>query len=195
MSKTTRTFIALPLPDPLKAKLERLQRLIAPSVPGAQWVAPEEFHLTLAFLGDVEDIDLSRVCTAVTDAVRDQPINIYTIKSLGGFPDMSRPRVLWAGIAGDIDALTSLQARIFEATENAGYRPDAKFHAHITIARVKLKRDQTLDLTALEAHYRAWAAGVFTADTVITYSSNTHPDGPRYSPLGIAPLGPPNKPR
>ncbi len=195
MSKTTRTFIALPIPDPLKAKLERLQRLIAPDVPDARWAEPAGFHLTLAFLGDVDDTDLNAICKSVAEAVRDVPANSYTIKGLGGFPDMGQPRTLWVGLTGDMDALDELRRRVVEATASAGYRADPKFHPHITIGRVKVRRGSELNLSALEAHYRTWAAGVFSTDSVVTYSSNTHPEGPQYSPLGIAPLKTVPKPR
>ncbi len=189
MPRTTRTFIALPIPAPLKAKLERLQRLIAPSLPDARWVEPAGFHLSLAFLGDVDDTELSLVCNAVAVAVQGcSPVHL-TIKSLGAFPDMSQPRVLWVGIEGDLDKLAELQAAVCQAADRAGYRPDnERFRPHITLGRMKIRRGEGLDSTALEAHYRTWAAGVFTADSVITYASTGDSEGPSYTPLGIAPL-------
>jgi 2'-5' RNA ligase len=195
MPHTTRTFIALPIPASLKAKLERLQRLIAPSLPDARWVEPAGFHITLAFLGDVDDLHLSSVCNAVAESVRGfSPIDL-TIRSLGAFPDMSRPRVFWVGIEGDLEELAALQAAVFAGAETAGYRPDAeKFRPHITLGRMKVKRGQEVDVTPLEAHYRTWAAGVFTADSVVTYASTGAADGPSYTPLGIASLSDSRRP-
>jgi len=188
MPRTTQTFIALPIPAPLKAKLERLQRLIAPSLPDAKWVEPAGFHITLAFLGDVDDIHLNTVCNAVAEAVRGfSPIDL-TIRSLGAFPDMASPRVLWAGIVGDLDELNELQQAVFSAADRAGYRADGRFHPHITLGRMKIRRGQEADVTPLEAHYRTWAAGVFTADSVVTYASTHSSDGPAYTPLAIATL-------
>ena len=110
MSKTTRTFIALPIPDPLRSKLERLQRLIAPAAPDAVWVTPADFHLTLAFLGDVEDVDLSKVCNSVADAVQ-RPANPHLYHQKPGRIPRHDPsaRVLWAGLAGELEALETLQ--------------------------------------------------------------------------------------
>ena len=65
MSRPTRTFVAIPIPADQAERLSRLQSLIAPQLPSARWVKPEEFHLTLAFLGDVDDGDLPRICTAI----------------------------------------------------------------------------------------------------------------------------------
>lgn len=190
MPRTTRTFIALPIPNPLKTKLERLQRLIAPSLEGARWVEPSGFHLTLAFLGDVDDTDLSKVCNAVTVAVAAAAPFHLTIKSLGTFPTPVKPRVVWVGIEGDLDALADLQKIVAVAATEAGYRPeDERFHPHIALGRLKVGRGPTIDATALEAHYRLWAAGVFTAETVVVYASTSTPEGPAYAPLGQAPIG------
>jgi 2'-5' RNA ligase len=189
MARSTRTFIALPIPNPLKSKLERLQRLIAPDLPGASWVEPAGFHLTLAFLGDVDDTHLNNVCKAVAEAVKDLPPFGLTIKGLGAFPDASKPRVLWAGIEGDIEPLGRLQEAVVEAVEKVDYPPDDdRFHPHITLGRLKVGRGREVDMTPLEAHYRNWAAGVFTADSVVTYASTSTPEGPAYAPLGVAPL-------
>ena len=195
MPRTTRTFIAIPIPAPLKLKLERLQRLIAPSLPDARWVAPAGFHVTLAFLGDVDDLHLNAVCKAVAESVRGlSPINL-TIKTLGAFPDMTKPRVLWIGIEGGLEALATLQAAVFAAADQAGYRPDTeKFKPHITIGRIKIKRGQEVDMTPLEAHYRTWAAGVFVADSVVTYASTGDAEGPSYTPIGIANLSESRRP-
>ncbi len=189
MPRTTRTFIALPVPKPLKAKLERLQRLIAPDLPGARWVEPEAFHLTLAFLGDVDDTDLNPLCKAVAAAAAGHgPVGLV-LKGLGAFPDPASPRVLWAGIEGDLDPLGAIQRAVFAAAAGAGYRPDDdRFHPHITLGRLKVGREAAPDASALVAHYRNWIAGHYNADTVVTYTSSRTPEGVLYAPLGLAPL-------
>src|SRR5438309_7741697 len=68
MSRTTRTFVAIGVPEDRAAKLSRLQTLIAAEVVGVRWVDPKQFHATLAFLGDVDDTELNRVCGAVAEA-------------------------------------------------------------------------------------------------------------------------------
>jgi 2'-5' RNA ligase len=169
--------------------LEARQRALAPEVEGARWVGTEALHLTLAFLGDVLDTDLNAVCLAVAEPVRDRPPFDLEVRGLGAFPDPSRPRVLWAGVVGDLDALNAVQKSVFDAATRAGYRPaDERFHPHITLARLKTGRGPAVDLGPLVDRYRRWGAGAFVADTVITYASTMTPDGPAYAPLGRAPL-------
>jgi RNA 2',3'-cyclic 3'-phosphodiesterase len=189
MPRTTRTFIAIPIPAVLKARLERLQGLSATGIEGARWVEPAGFHLTLAFLGDVHDTDLSSVCVAVTEAIRGIPRFDLSIKGLGAFPDPARPRVLWAGVEGDLQTLAATQKAAFDAATSAGYRPpDDRFHPHITLARIKVGRGDAVDLGPLIAQHSGWTAGTFTAEMVVTYASGFTPDGPAYTPLGKAPL-------
>jgi 2'-5' RNA ligase len=189
MPRTTRTFIALPLPGAVRTKLEALQKILGPGVEGARWVGPDAFHLTLAFLGDVADPDLNAVCLAVAESVRKQPRLTLEVRGLGAFPDADRPRVLWAGIDGDLDALSGVQRAAFDAACGAGYRPaDERFHPHITLARLKPGKSAPTDLGPLVHRHRAWKSGPFPIDTVTTYASTTTPDGPVYAPLGRAPL-------
>lgn len=189
MPRTTRTFIALPLPGPIRSGLEGLQRSLGAEVAGARWVGPEAFHLTLAFLGDVADADLNAVCLAVSESARGHRRFDLAIRGLGAFPKPDRPRVLWAGVVGDLDALSAVQRDLYDAAIRAGYRPaDERFHPHITLARLKPGRGPTPDLGPLLDARRDWDGGRFAADTVITYASTTTPDGPAYAPLGRAPL-------
>jgi 2'-5' RNA ligase len=189
MPRSTRTFIAIPLPGAVRSKLEALQRSLAPSIAGARWVGPDAFHLTLAFLGDVPDPDLNAVCLAVAESVRRQTRFGLEVRGLGAFPDASRPRVVWAGVVGDLDALSAMQKSVSDAATRAGYRPaDERFHPHVTLARLKTGRGPAVDLGPVIDRYRRWAAGSFTAETVITYGSTMTPDGPAHAPLGRAPL-------
>jgi 2'-5' RNA ligase len=189
MPRTTRTFIALPLPGAVRSKLETLQKTLTPEVAGARWIDRASFHLTLAFLGDVDDAGLNAVCLAVAESVRDHRRFSLHARGLGTFPDASRPRVLWAGIEGDVDALASVQRAIFEAAAGAGYRPaEERFHPHVTLARLKPGRGPVADLSAIVQRHRLWDGGAFAADTIVTYASTTTPEGPAYAPLGRGPL-------
>jgi 2'-5' RNA ligase len=188
MPRTTRTFIALPLPGAVRSKLEALQRALGHEIRGARWLGPEQLHLTLAFLGDVEDTDLNAVCLAVADAVRERPRFTLEIRGLGVFPDPARPRVLWAGILGDLAMLNDVQRSVFDAATGVGYRPDERFHPHVTLARLKPDKRPTVSIGPLLESHKTWSAGVFTADAVLTFASTLTPDGPAYAPLNRAPL-------
>ena len=194
MPDTTRTFIALEIPADKREKLGRLQSLIAPDVPGARWVEPGQFHVTLAFLGDIPHADLAGVCRAVAEAAAVHgPVDLR-LEGLGVFPDPRRARVAWVGLTGGgIEALRAIQTDLVAATGRAGYPPeDERFAPHVTIGRIKVARGEGAsrpgDLTPLLRHYQKWMAGSFRAAEVVTFSSNLTPDGPAYSALARAPL-------
>jgi 2'-5' RNA ligase len=192
MPRTTRTFIAVAIPAALGEKLGRLQTQLAPAVPGARWTTTEPFHMTLAFLGDVAELDLNPLCKAVAEATA--PFRRFEVRleGVGAFPDLSRPRVIWAGLtAPDLSPLHDLQKAVAGAATEVGYRPDdQRFTPHVTLGRIKSDRrgPRPPDLTQPFERYRTWSGGSFTVSEVITFGSTLTPEGPTYAPLAKAPL-------
>jgi len=187
--RTTRTFIAIPVPEPLAAKLTRLQTLLAPEIPGARWSEISPFHLTLAFLGDVEDTDLHTICEAVEETAASFPPISLILERLGAFPDAEQARVLWVGLSGsELPVLHAIQAHLADACARLKYPCDSRFHPHVTVARLKRKREGSPDLTAQLNHFRTWAAGSLKVKELVTYSSSLSPEGPIYTPLARATL-------
>jgi 2'-5' RNA ligase len=190
MPSSSRTFIALPIPHVQRTRLGRLQGLIAPEVPNARWTEPDQFHLTLAFIGDVPDVDLNQFCRAVAGAAVAFDPFVINLQSLGAFPDPGRPRVVWVGVTGPgLEVLGPLREAVATAAVEAGYPPeDDRFHPHVTLGRIKSKRGQEVEIARLIPHYRSWAAGQFTVSEVIVYASTLTPEGPSYMVLSRAPL-------
>jgi 2'-5' RNA ligase len=190
MAATTRTFIAVAVPDALGQKLTRLQTLLAPDLPGVRWSAAHPFHLTLAFLGDIPDTDLNDVCRATAAAAAAfEPFELR-LEALGAFPSAARPRVVWVGGTGPgVAPLGTLQKEVVKAVRAVGYPPDDdRFHPHVTLGRIKPGRGRPLDLTAQVKHYQSWSAGSFTVTEAIVFASTLASEGPTYAPLGRAPL-------
>jgi RNA 2',3'-cyclic 3'-phosphodiesterase len=189
MARTTRTFIALAVPENLGQKLTRLQTLLAPDLPGTRWSETMPFHLTLAFLGDVADTDLNDVCHATKSAVSVLSPFDLRLEALGTFPDPVRPRVIWVGAVGPgLAPLETLQQEVARAVRAAGYPPDDRFHPHVTLGRLKPGRGGSPDMTALVKHYRTWSPGSFPVTEVVIFASTLNPEGPRYAALGRGPL-------
>jgi 2'-5' RNA ligase len=190
MAKTTRTFIAVAVPEGAGQKLVRLQSLLAPEIPGVRWSATQPFHLTLAFLGDVADSDLNDVCGATAAAAAPHEPFELRIEGLGAFPNSSRPRVIWVGATDPGAALIAgLQKEIARAARTAGYPPDDdRFHPHVTLGRLKPRRGPAPNVTAQIKHYQTWSAGSFRIAEAVVFASTLTPDGPIYAPLGRAPL-------
>jgi RNA 2',3'-cyclic 3'-phosphodiesterase len=185
MPSSSRTFIALPIPQVQRTRLGRLQGLIAPELPNARWTEPDQFHLTLAFIGDVPDVDLNHFCRAVGEAAVEFDPFVINLQSLGAFPDADRPRVVWVGVTGPgLGVLEPLREAVATAAAEAGFPPeDDRFHAHVTLGRIKSKKGQELEINRLIPHFRSWAAGQFTVSEVIVYASTLTPEGPSYMVL------------
>jgi 2'-5' RNA ligase len=190
MRETTRTFIAIPIPDPIGPKLVRWQQALAPEIPACRWVETQPMHLTLAFLGDVPSCDLNALCLAVAAAAEPSGRFELKVQGLGAFPTPAQPRVIWAGIAADdLGPLMALREAVVRAATDAGYRPeDPRFHPHVTLGRLKSERGRPCDLTALFRREQARTAGVFPVVEVVTYASTLESRGVSYAPLNRARL-------
>ena len=126
-----RLFVALDLPQAVKRSLEPL----AKGLGDVRWLAPEQQHLTLRFIGDVDNGALHDIAEALA-TVPARPFEL-TLKGLGHFPPRGEPRVLWVGVDKNPE-LASLKRRIDRALKDAGLPPDArKFAPHVTIARMR----------------------------------------------------------
>jgi RNA 2',3'-cyclic 3'-phosphodiesterase len=204
MPDTTRTFVAVTVPEALGPKLRRLQQDLIPEVPGAKWVDVPPFHATLAFLGDVPHVDLNDVCKTVAGVAAGFPPLELALTAPGAFPDAARPRVIWAGVGGPgLDGLMRLQAALAAALARSGYPGESQpFHPHVTLARLRSGRDggrwrgrgprvpavPAPDVSAPLERRRRWSAGPFRVGEVVTFSSTLTPDGPVHAPLARAPL-------
>ena len=126
-----RLFIAIDLPKPA---CWQLGQLVAAPPRGVRPVRPAQMHLTLHFLGDVEDDRLAALAKAVAE-VRHQPFTI-AIRGTGVFPPQGRPSVLWAGVA-DSESLAELHASIGTAIEACGMEIERRpYVPHVTLARL-----------------------------------------------------------
>ncbi|MBN2211536.1 MAG: RNA 2',3'-cyclic phosphodiesterase [Sedimentisphaerales bacterium] len=137
-----RVFIALELDDGIKMKLGALQRQLRSqhhlNDPSIKWVHPDNIHLTLKFLGEVEDRLINDVCLAVTQtASQFEPFDFH-IAGVGSFPPGGSARVLWTGVTEGGEDLQALAEAIDHACHKLGFPLEArKFSSHITLARVK----------------------------------------------------------
>jgi RNA 2',3'-cyclic 3'-phosphodiesterase len=196
MASRTRTFVAVPLPADRASRLAKLQIQLAPSLPGTRWVSSGQLHTTLAFLGDVEDSDLDRVCRAVTEAAARFPPIELRLEGLGVFPNPARPRVVWVALTGPgADTLCDLQKAVTEALAQEGFPSSGeRYTPHMTLARFKDRhgrgrRDRPPPIDEILRQYQAWSGGAFQVAEVVTFASLLGPEGPSYNPLSRAALG------
>lgn len=159
----TRLFVAIDLPDDVKAALAGLP----PELPAARWVHPEELHLTLRFIGEVDEQSCSAIKTALS--VVEFAAFPLTLCGVGHFPPGRHPRVLWVGM-NPCEGLLQLQQKIELALIEAGITDDERrFSPHITIARLKETAPAAVD--KFEMLHGALACPTFEVREFILYSS------------------------
>lgn len=134
-----RTFIAVNLPDEIKKKVAETTAGLKKIDSGVKWVEPQNLHLTLKFLGWVEDTRLPEV-VQITGKVSSPSFKLK-LAGAGGFPRGKNPRVLWVDIKEGAEELKALANRLEEDFSSAGFRAEEReFSPHLTIGRVKGKR-------------------------------------------------------
>jgi 2'-5' RNA ligase len=133
-----RCFIAIELPEEVKAGLTRLQAKLKASQLRVKWVDPYGIHLTLKFLGNVDADRLSQITGAIKEAAQGVSPFHLEIKGLGIFPNLRRVQVAWVGISGEVDKLLQLQKRLESNLAGLGFAPEPRaFTPHLTLARVR----------------------------------------------------------
>jgi 2'-5' RNA ligase len=135
-----RAFIAIHLPPDVLANLERQHRSLRRALPGdgIRWTPPGQIHLTLKFLGDVPGGALDELGETIARGCRGTAPFALQARGLGAFPGAQRPRVLWAGVEGELDVLRQLQERIEQETVRWREREARAFQPHLTLARIKV---------------------------------------------------------
>jgi 2'-5' RNA ligase len=189
---TIRCFIAIELPSQVRRALEDLQGTLGKGREmAAKWVAPGGIHLTLTFLGDVPGERIRLVVSAMEQVgANGAPLALH-LAGAGCFPSAERPRVLWVGMAGDVERLAELQAQVQIAMAGLGFPREARpFTPHLTLARM---RDYAApeELQRVGKAVRALAVPRigFTAAEVALIRSDLLPSGAVYRVLASSRLG------
>jgi 2'-5' RNA ligase len=198
---TLRTFVAVELPDPVKALIATIQGELQASLEetprAVRWTRPEGIHLTLQFLGDTPEHQVDAITAAIERACRGKAPFELNLGSLGAFPNNRQARVLWVGLEGDaasFAALRSLQAAVSSELKPLGFQPDKSFKPHLTLGRVREVANRD-DLSAIadvltypEARPIFYAS--FEVNAVSLMKSDLQPGGSVYTRLAHVELVP-----
>jgi 2'-5' RNA ligase len=185
-----RTFIAVAASAEVRhGALKLISRLrLSDAAADVKWVAAENLHWTLQFLGDVDEREIPAVCDAVSMATSDlEPFEIEA-RGAGAFPSADRPRTLWIGAGQGGRPMTVLRAAIDRRLRKRGYRSEERrFVPHITLGRAG-RKGHPKSLANQLAGLADYDAGTMLVDEVTVYSSQLGPGGPTYDILARAPL-------
>lgn len=128
-----RLFAAIEIPARIRDRLAQLRM----PLPGARWIDPDDMHLTLRFLGDIDDLTAGE-CSSQLSQIDAEPFDLQ-IMGLGQFGNRE-PRAVWAGVAPN-EALERLQRTTERAARSAGLPPETRnFRPHVTLARLRGSR-------------------------------------------------------
>lgn len=182
-----RTFIAIELPEEIRRAIAALQDDLRHARAEVGWTKPENIHLTLKFLGEIEEHSVSQVAQACVETAQAFSSFTLSINGAGAFPNARQPRVLWVGLGDGVEEARRVQARLDERLAAIGFEREARaFHPHLTIGRIKsLKGTQALLARAEAYHLPALS---FAARELVFMHSQLHPAGARYTPLAKAPF-------
>jgi len=182
-----RLFIALPVPSAVKQEIQLVQEQLRRELPaeGVSWTRPEQWHLTLKFLGNVDATRVSALTETLGAACEKFALLKLRAGQVGCFPNLRKPRVVWVGVRDDANQLAGLAKAAEEAS--AGFTTEereGKFTGHITIARIKYFERQMADALAKCVHgMKQRVFGEWTAEAVELMRSELASDGARHTCL------------
>lgn len=180
-----RSFIAIDLPADLRNQILQLQKDLSPFTNSfIRWTKPENIHLTLRFLGDVEKRKLDDVINTLQEiAHAELPFELF-ISSLGVFPNIKQPRIVWVGI-NECESLTLLVRLFEEKLAILGFTAENRpFKPHLTIGRIRsyCTSNESQMLSHALHSARKFSASLLVNEIVL-YKSDLKPGGPVYSRL------------
>lgn len=186
----TRTFIALELDTEQQRFLDKVIRQGKYSLPDLRWVDPTGIHLTLAFLGELDDAQLERAIEAAEYAATLVQPFAYRLSGLGIFGPPRQPRVLWMGVSEPAGILRVLHQALALALEQREFPVDSRpFSPHLTLARIKspLTAEQLQLLQQLLSRYH-FASPAYHVAHLYVMKSELHRSGAQYTCLRACPL-------
>ena len=185
--ETFRAFIAIDLPESVKSFLSEAQEALKLYGFRVKWLRPQNIHLTLKFLGDTATADTDKIAAAMTLAAKNCPVVSLAAKGIGVFPNVRRPRVIWAGLNGQVEILADLQQTLDAHLADLGFPGETRaFKSHLTLGRVKGKIASAGIKAAIDK-LKDFESGSFEINQLILFKSELRSTGAVYTKVqGIA---------
>lgn len=180
---TTRCFIAVPILPPASTNALRVIADLRDKVANVKWTRENEMHITLKFLGEIDNRDLLRVSSELRRICTGIEPFVASLDGAGTFPKGKPPRIVWAGIDQGREILASMYDQLDAALVEIGVpREGRAFTPHLTLGRVGRGADQERLLTNVE-RLSPSLKGSFDVNEVIVYASLRERGGHTYEPL------------
>lgn len=186
-----RTFIAIELPKELKHLLARLQDQLKASCADVKWVAPLNIHLTLKFLGEIDDKKLDGVIRILEETAKERQPFYIRLSSVGAFPKIDFPRVIWVGIDKGDEETKHIAKVLEQKLAKIGISKETRpFSSHITIGRLRssLNRERLAKNLNILADNFDKQNVEFSVNKITLFKSTLTPQGPIYEVIEEANL-------
>jgi RNA 2',3'-cyclic 3'-phosphodiesterase len=185
-----RTFIAVDLGKTIRDRCAALQENLARTGADVKWVEVGNLHVSLLFLGEVDEREITQLCRAVNHACAERPAFTMSVETVGCFPNPRRPRVVWVGVGEGREDLVALHDALEPPLLDLGCyrRENRQYTPHITLGRVRSEQAND-DLAAALLRFATWRGSDTEVQEVQVLSSQLTPQGPVYAVLSRARLG------
>ena len=177
-----RSFVAISISEEARIAIAEMIRELQDLDSSLRWVKPDNIHLTLKFLGGVQEEKLPDLKQALEFSLSGMMKFFYEITGVGCFPTFRNSRVLWVGVKNSDGYLVKLKENIEKEFFKINFPKETrKFNPHLTVARVKARGAPELQIS----RFQNYNIGRFKVEVnkVILMRSDLHPTGPRYTPI------------
>ncbi|UCH00793.1 MAG: RNA 2',3'-cyclic phosphodiesterase [Deltaproteobacteria bacterium] len=184
-----RLFLAFELPPEIRQQIgevsTELQKLTLP----VRWVKVTNIHLTIIFLGYVNEDTIDDIKERVNPVVKRFSEFKTRLNGIGVFPNWRRPRVIWIGLNGEIERLSNLREELQTELKVFGFKPEKRpFTPHLTIGRFKGPVDRDEELKLILDRYHDLTGDLQYLRELVLFKSDLRPDGPVYTKMASWPL-------
>lgn len=182
----TRVFIALEMDSAIQRRLKEVIHQSMRALPSVRWVNSENIHLTLAFLGELNDEELAMATQVAREAVKRCRSFSYQLTSMNIFGTLRQPRTIWIGVEEPSGMLQQLYNVLKQQLEQHSFRTEERpFSPHLTLARVKapLSREEQQQLQMLLSHKHPISTKAYPVGSIEVVKSELLRDGAVYTAL------------
>jgi 2'-5' RNA ligase len=184
-----RSFLAFELPVEIREQIRVISKELKKTALPVRWVKVDNIHLTILFLGSVDEDTIGDIEEKVNVVVKGFSAFKTKLNAVGAFPHWKRPRVIWIGLNGDIGRLSNLRNKLLEELKVLGFMPEKRpFRPHLTLGRFKGPIDRGEDMKWILDRYRDINSDLYQLNELILYKSDLKPDGPVYTKMATWPL-------
>jgi len=184
-----RSFLAFELPVEIREQIRVISKELKKTALPVRWVKVDNIHLTILFLGSVDEDTIGDIEEKVNVVVKGFSAFKTKLNAVGAFPHWKRPRVIWIGLNGDIGRLSNLRNKLQEELKVLGFMPEKRpFRPHLTLGRFKGPIDRGEDMKWILDRHRDINSDLYQLNELILYKSDLKPDGPVYTKMATWPL-------